>query len=654
MRDAHKEALQELISTDNAITRHFDCHAWVHVPEELGCASISGYTVRQIMEQQKAKEELASTSEAPTEEVLKQKVLEMLMHKRYLIVLDEIQFIEVWQQLEQVFPKISTGSRIILITSEHTCPFLKSSSKAIFDPVKLGGLPSETRGVLNSLPLYLRQCLHYFLLFPAQFEIPTRRIIVLWVAEGLVCQNELESDEDVANRYLNRLMELEMVVAKREKLNGKFKACQLKEHIRETLSTTAKESRFFQDTPKIIYRLVDHHGTIDSCFIQIQGNPKTSTSLKNYRNVLSFMSFNTQEGNKPGEDLGNFLRKCISAGGFLELRVLDLEKVFRPKLPEAICDLMLLKYLGLRWTYLEHLPRYVNKLLNLHVLDVKHTYISVLPRSIWRMQYLRHLYLSETYCTKFVGCPSDVSLDELQTLWGAFIDENTYVRNGLDTARKIRKLGLSCRSTSSQNSLMAEQLKVINRWISNLELLEVLRLKSRDENGKASELLLEPLRNEKLSTVYLLGKLEPSVVYEFPENLLDITLSGSELNIDPMICLEKLPQLRILRLLAQSVVCRSMRCSKGGFPQLKVLKIWKVENLEEWEVEEGALLSLKFLEIRACTNLKMLPNALQHVDTLQECMLTSMPEQFIDQTKDRQPELWAKIKLDPSADQEQI
>ncbi|PIN00121.1 hypothetical protein CDL12_27378 [Handroanthus impetiginosus] len=644
------------------------------------------------------------------------------MHKRYLIVLDEIQSVEVWQCLEQVFPKISTGSRIILITNEHTCSLINSSSKEIINPVKLRALPSETRGVMpgsgasniNRLPSYLRRCLYYFLLFPVNFEIPSRRIIVLWDVEGLVRQNERESAEDVANRYLNELIELNMVLGKSKKLHGKYKACQLNEDIRDTLSMRAKELRFFQDTSGMISRLVDHHGTIDSCFIQIQGNPKAPTSSKNYRKVLSFMSFNTQEGNKPGEDLGNFLRKCISAGGFLELRVLDLEKAFRPKLPEAICGLMLLKYLGLRWTYLEHLPKYVNKLLNLQVLDVKHTYISILPRSIWKMQYLRHLYLSETYRTKFVGRPSDVSLDELQTLWGAFIDENTYVRNGLDTAFKIRKLGLSCRSTSSQNSLMTEQLKAVNDWISNLELLEVLRLKSRDENGKASELHLKPLRNRKLSTVYLLGKLEPSVVSEFPENLIDITLSGSELSDNPIIFLEKLPRLRILQLLARSVVCKSMHCSKGGFPQLKVLKIWKLENLEEWkvdegalpsleyleirklenlkewnveegalqtlkewkveegalpslefleisklknlkkwEVEEGALPSLKFLEIRSCTNLEMLPNALQHVDTLQECNLASMPRQFIDKTKDRQPELWAKIKLDPRADQQQ-
>ncbi|PIN14555.1 hypothetical protein CDL12_12816 [Handroanthus impetiginosus] len=776
MRNTHKEALQELINNDNAINHHFDWHIWVYVPEEFCGVSISEHVGRQIVVRQKAKFlDLKSKLDTPTEEVLMQMLQEILMHKRYLMVLDEIQYIEVWHRLERAFPKISTGSRIILITNEHTCSSLKSSYRAIFDSVKLGRLPSETRSVMSgsdaskidSLPSYLKHCLHYFLLFPAKFEIPTRRIKVLWAAQDLVRQDVHESDDDVANRYLNKLVELELVLGKRKKLNGRFKACQLDESIRETLSTTAKESGFFQGThDQVMFRLVDHHGTLDSCFIQIPGNPKASTPLKNYRDVLSFMSFNTQEGNKPGEDLGNFLRKCISAGCFLKLRVLDLEKVFRPKLPEAICSLMLLKYLGLRWTYLEHLPKYVNKLLNLQVLDVKHTYISLLPKSIWNMQYLRHLYLSETYRTKFVGCPPDVSLDELQTLWGAYIDENTYVSDGLDTTLKIRKLGLLCRSTSSHISPMKKQLKAVNDWISNLELLEVLRLKSRDDNGKPSELHLEPLiTNRKLSTVYLLGKLEPSVVSKFPLNLIDITLSGSELKIDPMISLEKLPQLRTLRLLAQSVVCKSMHCSKGGFPQLKVLKIWKLENLKKWkveegalpsleileirklenlkewevkkgalpslkewkveegalpslkewrveegalpslkfltveegalpslefleirklenlkewiieegalpslelleisklenlkkwEVEEGALPSLKFLEIRSCTNLEMLPNALQHVDTLQECILASMPPQFIDKTKDRQPQLWDKIKLDPSVDQEQI
>ena len=41
-----------------------------------------------------------------------------------------------------------------------------------------------------------------------------------------------------------------------------------------------------------------------------------------------------------------------------------------------------------------------------------------------------------------------------------------------------------------------------------------------------------------------------------------------------------------------------MHCSRGGFPQLRVLKLWKLDQLEELKVEKGALQALQDLEIR--------------------------------------------------------
>ena len=65
------------------------------------------------------------------------------------------------------------------------------------------------------------------------------------------------------------------------------------------------------------------------------------------------------------------------------LRVLDLERVYKSKLPNNMGKLFLLfRYLGLRWTFLDTLPYSVGELPYLETLDVKHTYISSLPSSI--------------------------------------------------------------------------------------------------------------------------------------------------------------------------------------------------------------------------------------------------------------------------------
>lgn len=50
----------------------------------------------------------------------------------------------------------------------------------------------------HDLPYYLKPCFLYLGLFPEDFEISTRRLILLWVAEGFVQPRGQEPLEDVA------------------------------------------------------------------------------------------------------------------------------------------------------------------------------------------------------------------------------------------------------------------------------------------------------------------------------------------------------------------------------------------------------------------------------------------------------------------------
>ncbi|RVW27220.1 Disease resistance protein RPP8 [Vitis vinifera] len=147
----------------------------------------------------------------------------------------------------------------------------------------------------------------------------------------------------------------------------------------------------------------------------------------------------------------------------------------------------------------------------------------------------------------------------LQTLCGLLVDEETPVRDGLD------------------------------------------RLKSIDESNQPWDLELKPLVSlVNLFTFTSRTVRNPSIMSQFPYSLIDLTLSGSGLVEDPMQSLDKLPNLRSLKLLAKSYLGKNMLCSLGGFPQLRVLKLWKLEQLEEWNVEKGALQALRDLEIRFC------------------------------------------------------
>ncbi|KAJ9178341.1 hypothetical protein P3X46_010232 [Hevea brasiliensis] len=446
------------------------------------------------------------------------------------------------------------------------------------------------------LPLYLRRCLFYFGLFPVGRKIPARRLIALWVAEGLGCQQSNEkSPEYVAEACLRELMNYNMVQVTEKKLNGRVKTCCLPEALQVHWFSKAKEANFLQGHSDIsntnigvIRRLADHLQQNDAIFDDIHFYNNAS-SYSRYRDVVSFLSFDTRKGSRPGEDIGNFLDRSISSNCFRFLWVLDLENVYRPKLPKAVGQLTRLRYLGLRSTYLEMLPVFINKLLNLQTLDLKHTCFNTLPDSP--------------------------------------------VRNGLDTSLNIKKLGLKCKiSVPSQNAAMSSQLVDVANWIVKLKDLQSLRLKSFDESGQPWDLHLQSLvEHVDLSNIYLVGKLKNQhLVSALPRSLIDLTLSASGLVEDPMQTLAKLPNLRIVRLFF------------GGFPKLEVLKFWELELLEEWNVEEGALTSLKDLEIRSCGNLKMLPDGLQHVRTLRELKLTKLP-MVSSRIKDNLGGEWNKI-----------
>ena len=83
-----------------------------------------------------------------------------------------------------------------------------------------------SKEVSRDLPLELKGCLYYFLLFPKDFEIPTRRLITLWVAEGFLRLGRGDkSPEHFAERCLMELIDRNMIQVKEKKPNGKVRTC---------------------------------------------------------------------------------------------------------------------------------------------------------------------------------------------------------------------------------------------------------------------------------------------------------------------------------------------------------------------------------------------------------------------------------------------
>lgn len=488
----------------------------------------------------------------------------------------------------------------------------------------------------NDLTNHSKLCLLYLALFPKDYDIPVRRLIRLWLAEGFVKIGNKRSGEpfpeDRVQKCFEELADRSMIQITKLRSDNSPRQCRLVSVFHDyllpkvtdiSLFDIHKKSENFEGAmgPFGVRRMVQHIGTTGALDRE-QSQPKYNT-LDPSR-LRSYISFNFQRKDMPEKDVGILLGRIISSN-FRLLRVLDLEGVCKPCLPDKLGHLYHLRYLGLRWTFIESLPESVGYLSYLETLDVKHTRVDSLPNSIWKLKKLRHLNLNNIR----LAMPPSSSLT-LLTLWGLLLDEKISISDGLGKLLDLRELGIKFNLTTSQGVLLD--------WIAKLVNLQSLRLTSVNDIGRPSKLVLKPLANlDKLSHLNLYGNLgRLPALNEFPPMVKVLTLSISQLNKDPMETLEQLPCLIVLRLLGDSFTGKRMVCHRGGFKKLQVLKLWLLKELEEWDVEEEAMESLKELDIRRCHKLNSIPSRLlQKQRCLEELTLTDMPDEFVARIKKR-------------------
>ena len=133
---------------------------------------------------------------------------------------------------------------------------------------------------------------------------------------------------------------------------------------------------------------------------------------------------------------------------------------------------------------------------------MEHTNIRTLPSSIWKLQKLQKLYMNDIYRSKIVHLRKGNSLQNLQTLQGAFVDKDSPLIDSMYKLINLTKLKMSFQLNLLQQEVLVEGLV-------KLTLLESLKIKSIDEMGQPRDLKVNYLSHlENLSRLYLFGKLE--------------------------------------------------------------------------------------------------------------------------------------------------
>ncbi|KAJ4713306.1 Disease resistance protein [Melia azedarach] len=483
----------------------------------------------------------------------------------------------------------------------------------------------------QDLPYYLKSCFLYVGLFPEDFEISARKLILLWVAEGFVQPRATEPLEDVAEDYLEELIGRSMIQPATRKSNGRIKTVRVHDLLRELAISKAKEDQFLD----IIHGDVSAYYVAEARRLAIHfGIPLKTRNASRVRSLLFF------ELNEP---------VWLKLKKFKLLQILDLEDVHIALLDSSIGNLIHLRYLDLGKTWLKQLPSSIANLFNLQTLDLSSTLIDPIPPVIWEMQQLRHLRFSE-FRDMVVNPPAHASLPNLQTLQGICICEKSCIEEGLDKLSNLRVLGLH------GNLIIHEE--ALGKWIFNLKSLQCLKMQSRGAGNAEITMIVNAgvialtaipeftsyLNHVHLYKLHLKGFQRVLLdVQDFPPNLTELSLQWSYLMEDPMKKLEKLPNLRVLKLKQSSYVGKEMVCSGGWFPQLRFLKLSNL-CLERWRIEEGAMKNLRNLEIVDCKLLKIVPRGLWPVTSLRNLKLGYLPCAFEMMVQERRGENWYKLE----------
>ncbi|CAM8941853.1 unnamed protein product [Rhodiola kirilowii] len=461
----------------------------------------------------------------------------------------------------------------------------------------------------KDLPQKLKPCFLYVGMFPEDFEISISKLILMWVAEGFIGQEEEGSPEDIAKYYFNELVERSLI----QKKGGDWiigSTCRVHDLLRDMAIKKAKEMRFslYHDgkTTSNLSKAVPHRrltymacDNIPSSYI----NPSLRTFCQ-WTTVTG--SHPNRKWNTTSEQMFQSLFECFSL-----LRVLDIHvgkdgtsfEIKVLKIPGEIGRLIHLRYLGLNLPLLSKVkfPETISNLKALETLLVQSGEPVTLPKTIRKLKNLRHLIGS-----------FDSTADWIEKLTGLeTLDEVSYDQwCDIDTTCLVNLRHLFVNSVPKDE---VNPTKFYDKFKS-LTMLHTLGLKrlgvSNSDCMSASEIFKHcPNITHFLSDGMSYN--QSADLHEFAVNLQVLEMLDPQYDLIPSI--KKLPKLRALLIDMTRWGTEPVICSGGGFTQLRTLKL-VIHGDCKFVVEEGSLPSLTHLEVNN-------PDMLIAPDTLKQLII---------------------------------
>ncbi|XP_027100548.1 putative late blight resistance protein homolog R1A-10 [Coffea eugenioides] len=483
------------------------------------------------------------------------------------------------------------------------------------------------------LPNHLKPCFLYTGVFLEDKNIPVRKLTWLWIAEGFIPNNGLDSKEDVAEGYLRDLIGRSLVTASKRRSLGGVKTCHEHDMLRTLCLQKCEEENFLQWKNGYDELFPSSHMDLDYgvdpnyfCPPISQKYEKRRVSICSKRNhfvmsrpsgphVQSLLYFATSD----------LYPRCpyditFIFDNFKLLKVLDLESInMGSSFPTEVQLLVRLRFLALCGD-IDTIPASISNLRVLESLLVKGLKGKVLlPYTLWSMEKLRHVHVNNY---------AAIALQD---------SEST------SSSQALNLVSLSC-----PYLLCGKGTEDIMRKLLKLQKLSCVFSELRDDSGKCNHF---PVLNfltelESLNVLYS-GRIALPCKFEFPLNLKKLTLSKFRLPWDSISEIGRLPNLEVLKLLSRAFEGKVWEMKGGEFLKLKFLKLDSL-NVAQWNASSDHLPQLQHLILRSCRQLKEVPSGFAESCTLEMIevqLCTHTVEESVKSLQDEQLGMGYELKV---------
>ncbi|KAL5802191.1 hypothetical protein ACOSQ4_030496 [Xanthoceras sorbifolium] len=251
-------------------------------------------------------------------------------------------------------------------------------------------IPEALKLSYYHLPPHLKRCYAYCAIFPKDYEFEEHELVLLWIAEGLIQQSDVNKQlEDLGGEYFRDLLSRSIFQTSSSNVS-KFMMHDLINDLARIVSGKISFSWDIKQESNKQSKISTQ--TRYSSYICQEFNVKRNFEVfKNAKNLRTHLSVGL---------LGNeyncyFISHSVVSDlllKFEKLRVLSLQGYTITEIPNSIGGMRLLRYLNLSYSGIRSLPESINSMCNLQTLLLRFCdALLKLPYNMGNLIKLRHL-----------------------------------------------------------------------------------------------------------------------------------------------------------------------------------------------------------------------------------------------------------------------